>query len=507
MDNVLQNQELWVGIDSRGMPFTSELELLQIVRNRVKQSSGCDLRGGDILSIQKVVTKNPVHIIYCNNTKTRDVILACLTVNVDNREYELVNFQSSISKGLGETSFRVSIHGLPFSVTDREIEAWVDSWACRSSQVRKANAKLNDNSQNILLNGNRYCYVDKVLDQMPRYSTYTTPDPIKPESLIDIHITVYYDGQPINCRKCLELGHDSRNCNPKYQNQTKNTKFEIFRGTKNPLSNFYPVQMQCDNKIFPSAEHLYQYKKATTMGLADESISILEAPSAHAAMLLGEEINRNHNTTEWDKTRCTVMRQILDLKYDSCEALRQTLCNTKDKVLVEATKNTYWGSGLPPRDTDSCHQESWPGRNKLGELLMDLRLAKSPMQLIQRNSPTNAQTAMDIDRQHTSIRTDAMQVAQDLITKALHPTPHQISSDELMAKADNIINSSVHTKGENLETGANTPITDDEITSPLLSRHMSKRKDISPVSGEDKQKTKKQATHTIDQFFTPSATM
>ncbi len=43
-------------------------------------------------------------------------------------------------------------------------------------------------------------------------------------------------------------------------------------------------------------------------------------------------------------------------------------------TIVEATGDPYWGSGLNIQQTLDCLPDYWPGENKLGEILMDLRL-------------------------------------------------------------------------------------------------------------------------------------
>ena len=43
-------------------------------------------------------------------------------------------------------------------------------------------------------------------------------------------------------------------------------------------------------------------------------------------------------------------------------------------TIVEATGDPFWGSGLNIQQTLDCLPDYWPGENKLGEILMDLRL-------------------------------------------------------------------------------------------------------------------------------------
>ena len=104
----LQNYTLWVGISSRGMPFTTEMEMLHIL---MEQSQGT-IGAQDILSIQRVTTKDPMYIVYCDNSSTKAKILECVCVVVEGREYELIDFQTKNITTFGSSGSRVSIHGI-----------------------------------------------------------------------------------------------------------------------------------------------------------------------------------------------------------------------------------------------------------------------------------------------------------------------------------------------------------------------------------------------------------
>ena len=113
MDKVLQHYKLWVGIACKGIQFKTEMEMLDIVLDLTNGS----VHQRDILSIQRVVTKEPLYIIYCANTDVKSKIISCVVLEVDGREYELVDFESPHVKSFGTTcnSVRVSIHGIPLS--------------------------------------------------------------------------------------------------------------------------------------------------------------------------------------------------------------------------------------------------------------------------------------------------------------------------------------------------------------------------------------------------------
>jgi len=68
------------------------------------------------------------------------------------------------------------------------------------------------------------------------------------------------------------------------------------------------------------------------------------------------------------------MKDVLAVKADQVPEFRQALLQSRGKKLVEAVKNeTYWASGLDTQDTLHTKPEYWFGKNRMGELLMELR--------------------------------------------------------------------------------------------------------------------------------------
>ena len=48
--------------------------------------------------------------------------------------------------------------------------------------------------------------------------------------------------------------------------------------------------------------------------------------------------------------------------------------NTVGIRLVESTKDLYWAIGLSPRDTASTKPSYYPGKNKLGQVLEQVKV-------------------------------------------------------------------------------------------------------------------------------------
>ena len=61
------------------------------------------------------------------------------------------------------------------------------------------------------------------------------------------------------------------------------------------------------------------------------------------------------------------------LKFQSCELFRTRLLDCKDKIIAEATSDTFWGVGVAPNIAIFTNPDKFLGCNVLGNLLMNLR--------------------------------------------------------------------------------------------------------------------------------------
>ena len=133
----------------------------------------------------------------------------------------------------------------------------------------------------------------------------------------------------------------------------------LFRGHKNPLSNFYNAPIRIWNTSFPSTEHAYNYRKAIEMGQHATAERIRHAPNAFRAMKIAEDVMTD---SRWTDMKQSVMYQLLQEKAKQSDTFHKFLENSSPKLLIEDTSHEYWGRGLAGQ-----------GLNMLGRLLMTLR--------------------------------------------------------------------------------------------------------------------------------------
>lgn len=129
-----------------------------------------------------------------------------------------------------------------------------------------------------------------------------------------------------------------------------------FTGTFAFLSNFYMRPVVYEGLVYPSAEHAYQAAKS-----ADPLVrlAISKLATAAQAKRAGRSVLLR---PDWEEVKVAVMRAVLDAKFSDPE-LAERLLNTGEAELIEGNwwGDVFWGV---------CRGR---GKNKLGQLLMQLR--------------------------------------------------------------------------------------------------------------------------------------
>lgn len=125
------------------------------------------------------------------------------------------------------------------------------------------------------------------------------------------------------------------------------------------FSNFAPYPIRVDGKVWPTTEHYFQAQKFADASY-QEKIRKEESPMVAARM--GRD-RKQKLRNDWDSAKDGVMLEALRAKFGQHEELRAQLLQTGNARLIEHTENdAYWADG------GDGH-----GKNKLGELLMQLR--------------------------------------------------------------------------------------------------------------------------------------
>ena len=156
----------------------------------------------------------------------------------------------------------------------------------------------------------------------------------------------------------------------------------FFKGEDCPLSNLY----RCQINEFSSAEHYRLWLIAKRMG---QMINLglmqnhkgLELSTANILELgkqvLGQ-VQRTPDQNYSQQDQIYDMIKVTEAKYKQVESFRKFCLKhvTRNKILVESTSNTFWGSGVDFTSVDAdvltknLFTDGFPGQNVLGFILM-----------------------------------------------------------------------------------------------------------------------------------------
>ena len=127
------------------------------------------------------------------------------------------------------------------------------------------------------------------------------------------------------------------------------------------FTNFYPTNVFIDGQYWPTTEHYFQAQKFVGTPYVEK---IRKLPTPRDAFQLSRDpLVSRWRRSDWESVKDDIMLKALRVKFSKCVALRDKLCSTGEKELVEHTSNdSYWGDG-----------GDGSGQNKLGKLLMQVR--------------------------------------------------------------------------------------------------------------------------------------
>ena len=148
-------------------------------------------------------------------------------------------------------------------------------------------------------------------------------------------------------------------------------KTVFFHGYKHPFSNIYPAPFRNDGLDFKCAEQYIQYRKAELCGNRDAAEKILHAKELSSVTHIYRSLR---STNSWQRMHATTVKTAAYLKFKQNLHLKKLLLATGDRILAAAIpSDKEWGTGLRADDPRSLVREDWPGENRLGSVLMEVR--------------------------------------------------------------------------------------------------------------------------------------
>jgi ribA/ribD-fused uncharacterized protein len=139
------------------------------------------------------------------------------------------------------------------------------------------------------------------------------------------------------------------------------------------LSNMSWHPVDIDGEKFATAEHYVQAAKAREFKDDEVYNKILKSKTPKAAKAAGNNI-KGVVTEVWDEKKDGIMEKVLRAKFTQHPEIRKQLQETGDNKLGYADpRDTYYGIGTSMDLDKSKIPSKWRGRNKMGEMLMQLR--------------------------------------------------------------------------------------------------------------------------------------
>lgn len=139
------------------------------------------------------------------------------------------------------------------------------------------------------------------------------------------------------------------------------------------FSNMYESPIQIDGITFPTVEHYFQWSKAKMFGDADMETKILKTQSPKSAKAYGKKV-KSFDATAWNEKRDSIMMTAVKAKLMQHPDILKALRETGTRPLAEADpRSKYWGIGTSAETSKAKDPAKWPGKNKMGTILTELR--------------------------------------------------------------------------------------------------------------------------------------
>ncbi|KAI1712995.1 N-glycosidase [Ditylenchus destructor] len=126
---------------------------------------------------------------------------------------------------------------------------------------------------------------------------------------------------------------------------------------------------------YDSTEKYYMCRKAQLFAPQYES-QIMRARTAGQTKMIGNAIEKlpTFRRKIWMERKIEIMEIALRAKFFQNPDLRDRLLATSGKILVEASpRDIFWGAGLSKDSWQLLNPKRWPGQNKLGQMLGNIR--------------------------------------------------------------------------------------------------------------------------------------
>jgi ribA/ribD-fused uncharacterized protein len=121
-------------------------------------------------------------------------------------------------------------------------------------------------------------------------------------------------------------------------------------------------------------EQYFQSEKALFFKDEQRAAQILKQTEPRTQKRLGEQVRCSHaDNGRWLLQAKKVMLEAVKCKMEQNPLARDALLKTGDHQLGEASKDRYWGTGVPIHHRNATNPSYWRGDNVLGQIMCEVR--------------------------------------------------------------------------------------------------------------------------------------
>ena len=133
--------------------------------------------------------------------------------------------------------------------------------------------------------------------------------------------------------------------------EKSDTKRLAFHGEWSPYSNFHNAPFTVNGQKYNTSKHCIKFQKALLFGDSHTANLILQTDSPYKVKKLGYQIS-GFDMARWKNERYSLCFNGIKEKFVQNPILLQMLKTTTPKIIVEASSDRLWGTGVPLRDCD-----------------------------------------------------------------------------------------------------------------------------------------------------------
>jgi ribA/ribD-fused uncharacterized protein len=159
---------------------------------------------------------------------------------------------------------------------------------------------------------------------------------------------------------------------PRASAEKQNANTVVFFTQGSPFSNFHAAPFMRDRIQFVCNEQYIQAKKAEMFDDDETRSKIMQTSNPYEMKSLGKFV-KNFVRQRWEQHARQVALDACLAKFAQNSELLDTLLDTENKVIGEASRDSFWGIGKSLADADVLDNGKWTGDNLLGKVLMTVR--------------------------------------------------------------------------------------------------------------------------------------